>query len=607
MNAADTVQFYLNFNHPFKISNTKLVYPTAVRLKFDTLGTLLTSDTLRKDTTYYLTKDTIRIINLGGAYGIWTDHNVYLNDNYPVNPTTITVATFDGLDSVGMPYDFSKPNTYGVADYLTSKPIDLKSNITSTDTTVYFSFFYQPQGIGNAPEEDDSLAVEIYSPSVGYWRHLWSVKGSELPASNDFKQVMIPIRDSLLLTKGVQFRFKNYATLSGDFDHWHIDYIKLDKNRSATDTVIFDIAVTNIERSFLNGFYVMPYKYFKNSPDAYLKNTVSCSIRNLSNLSPTSSSLALNIYHQGALAYSKNYGVVPFTPGLTKTIAQPRDNYKFVSATSEDWSDFKVMYNFSSTISPTVDLRSNDTVSFNQAFRDYFQRDDGSTEAAYYIDGQGSVAVKFQVPRADTLRALDMLFLPLTPGGLNALFKIRVWEDSAGFPGKVLYESSHHLNPSVTNRNYPALFMLDKTVIVNNYFHVGWYQEGNEQLNIGFDKNTDNSLFASYNVDGSWYASTKAGTPLIRPWLGANTAVGLTSTSSNKNYKVFPNPSKKVIYLNIYKNFDYQIFNPLGQIVSQGFDASGSSSISVEALPSGLYYITVSGKDFHETLPFVKE
>jgi hypothetical protein len=36
----------------------------------------------------------------------WVDYNVYVNSSYPVNPISYGVATFDGLDSIGYPYNF---------------------------------------------------------------------------------------------------------------------------------------------------------------------------------------------------------------------------------------------------------------------------------------------------------------------------------------------------------------------------------------------------------------------------------------------------------------------------------------------------------------------
>jgi hypothetical protein len=573
------------------------LYPETVRLVYDTLGNVTKSDTLPIEKIYRLIYDTIRVVDCSSAYGLWLDHDIYLNDNYPVNPPTITVATFDGVDSTGYPYDFSTVNTYGVADYLTSKPIDLESNIANNDTTVYLSFFYQPEGIGNDPEEEDSLALEAYSPILGYWTHLWSSKGRALEGEQGFRQVMIPIRGSLLLTKGFQFRFKNYATLSGDFDHWHIDYVRLDKNRTPADTLIFDLALAKIDRTFLSSYYVMPYKYFKVAPSSYLKSSVSCSIRNLSGLSPTSSSIALNIFHNGSLAYLKNFGVVPFIPQQLRSVSLVRDTFKFSSANPPEWIDFKVLYNFSSTIAPTIDIPYNDTVHFNQAFRNYFQRDDGSAEAAYFIDSQGSVAIKFEVPQADTLRALEMMFIPLSAAQLSAPFKIRVWQDSLGLPGAKLYESEGFLLPSLNGKNSPTLYLLDNPLVLPaGVFHVGWYQQNNERLNIGLDKNTNNNAYTSYNVDGTWYNSIIFGTPLIRPWLGADPNVKVNWIPSNDNFSFFPNPAKDFFTINSEINAQIQIYSQAGLLVDSFRALNSSSLYSTSHLSSGVYVIKFTGK-----------
>src|SRR5690606_4842121 len=75
---------------------------------------------------------------------LWQDIQVYVNSNYPINPPSYGVATFDGLDSTGYPYDFSSSTSWGIADSLTSHPIDL----TTINDSVYLSFQYQPQGNG---------------------------------------------------------------------------------------------------------------------------------------------------------------------------------------------------------------------------------------------------------------------------------------------------------------------------------------------------------------------------------------------------------------------------------------------------------------------------
>ena len=79
---------------------------------------------------------------------LWQDNSVFINRNYGINPITIGVATFDGLNRFGRPYNLNLTGTDSEnADTLTSQQIDL-----SDADTAYFMFYYQPQGLGNDPQ-----------------------------------------------------------------------------------------------------------------------------------------------------------------------------------------------------------------------------------------------------------------------------------------------------------------------------------------------------------------------------------------------------------------------------------------------------------------------
>ena len=51
---------------------------------------------------------------------LWTDSSAFINYNFPINPPTLGVATFDGLDFEGNPYNNSNVNAAGLCDELTS-------------------------------------------------------------------------------------------------------------------------------------------------------------------------------------------------------------------------------------------------------------------------------------------------------------------------------------------------------------------------------------------------------------------------------------------------------------------------------------------------------
>lgn len=96
----------------------------------------------------------------------WTDRNVMVTDGFPLNPPTRNAATLDVLDQYGRVYEYAISNAF-VAEYLTSARIRLDSiyeptpkALTPADS-VYFSFWYQPQGNGNPPEAQDSLVLQF--------------------------------------------------------------------------------------------------------------------------------------------------------------------------------------------------------------------------------------------------------------------------------------------------------------------------------------------------------------------------------------------------------------------------------------------------------------
>ena len=96
----------------------------------------------------------------------WTDRNAMVTDGFPLNPPTKNAVTLDVLDEHGCVYDYAISNPF-VAEFLTSTRIRLDSILEpepralSPADSVYFSFWYQPQGNGNPPESQDSLVLQF--------------------------------------------------------------------------------------------------------------------------------------------------------------------------------------------------------------------------------------------------------------------------------------------------------------------------------------------------------------------------------------------------------------------------------------------------------------
>src|SRR5690606_35655855 len=193
------------------------------------------------------------------------------------NPPTIGVATLDGMDRTGYPYMPDDPNVNGAADKLTSVPINLSFPVGDS---IYLSFFCQP--IGRSGDElahaEDSLYLDLYAPDEDTWYPVWSRAGTAPP--DRFEQVMVPITEARHLKSAFRMRFRNDASLGGMVDQWHIDYVRLDRNRSAADTVLQDVAFVYEQPGLLQPYTAVPYAKFTASPSSYMANQVDLEQRN---------------------------------------------------------------------------------------------------------------------------------------------------------------------------------------------------------------------------------------------------------------------------------------------------------------------------------------
>ena len=157
------------------------------------------------------------------------------------------------MDNYGRLYETASSSGFK-ADQLTSGPLNLNY---PPSANIWLSFFYQAGGLSDAPETNDSLTLQFLAPDENKWYSVWNARGV---SDQNFKLVTIPVDKPIFLKKGFQFRFINYASLSpnlsdpsmvGNCDIWNIDYVLLDKNRNAGDTVFADVAFRLPLRSLL--------------------------------------------------------------------------------------------------------------------------------------------------------------------------------------------------------------------------------------------------------------------------------------------------------------------------------------------------------------------
>src|SRR5690349_16824209 len=187
--------------------------------------------------------------------------SVWVNNSMGINPPSISVATFDGVDSLGRPYSVTDVLAKGFADKLESHPIDLTLVPLADRNSVFISFYYQLKGLGELPDAGDKLILEFKKKDT-HWEEVWSAENDGLIPTDTFTQVTVAIADTTFYHQAFQFRFKNFARLSGPYDTWHLDYIYVNKGRTATDTSYPDRTIVTPLTSIFKTYRAIPITHF---------------------------------------------------------------------------------------------------------------------------------------------------------------------------------------------------------------------------------------------------------------------------------------------------------------------------------------------------------
>jgi hypothetical protein len=557
------------------------------------------------------TTDTLELpfiddFSYSGVYpdeGLWDDNYVYINNNYSKNQITTGVATFDILDSQGEIY--ANASTYSFeADKLTSLPINLDYG---SDENVRLSFFFESGGVADKPELTDNLILYFYAPEEDIWEEVWQNDGVDFEG---FKPVILGISEEKFLKKGFRFRFVNYASLGnvnadpsmvGNSDQWNLDYVVIDKDREANDTVMVDVAFRYPNRSLLKSYEAIPWKQFKKISLQEMGSTFNVAYRNNDNI-------VRNVTREFQITEVYTGNIVRSFSGGAANIAAQTDVYYDAelfytfNSTNPDSAIFKVK---SWLITDEFDRKENDTIIYYQYFTDYYGYDDGSAESGYGINGLGAsnamAALKFRSYDRDTIYAVRICFNESYENSNMTEFDLMIWDDNNGTPGNVLLELEDRTVVKGDGVNGFFTYKLPYPIPVDGIFYVGWRQQSELFLNAGLDLNTQPDGRQHYWINGNWYVSQVNGTLMIRPVAGYPLITGnndITLPGDSNKTRVWPNPATTHIYIDTEgynTNTDFiSITNLLGRkLINQPL----TDYIDISSIPKGFYIVTITRKN----------
>lgn len=468
----------------------------------------------------------------------------FISQDYAMNPPSIKVATFDGLNAEGVPYNFSLPTAEGKTDDLTSKPIHL-GYLTPADS-VMLSFFWQNSGYGDPSENKiDSIHLE-FKNSAGQWNIVWSKK-PPIPDKTRFFQEIIALKDTSYFHGGFQFRFTSYGRQSGSFDIWNIDYILLNSNRTSADTLYADAAPVTLPTSLLKNYQSMPINQFVASGESAKATSSNVRVHNMGiTRTPTYTSYAIDKVTEDIFQIRNLQGAL-IGPYAEATIAWDLDEISVSETTEPLYINQCFAIHAKDTIENGVDFRVNDSICKSTALSDYYAYDDGTAE--YYVGSNSAgsrFALKFGLNQPDTITDIEIYIPRVGISFERQPLTLLVWKSISPGSNNEEVLTSQDIIIEYSSLNSYQRYHLNNPVQLTDSFYVGYRQSfGNTyQLGIGFDRNNDNQDKIYVNLGNAWeHFDRVAGTIMIRPVFSKGFPVGNKPPVQELEAAVFPNPT----------------------------------------------------------------
>lgn len=518
---------------------------------------------------------------------------VYINNTLSGSHPSINIATFDGLNASGVPYNLVNPLTQNFTDTLTSQPIDLAGQAGAD--SIYMSFYWMAKGLGELPDSSDFLRLEFLN-KTGEWITVWNQVGYETDTL--FHQKFIAIGDSLFFHEGFKFRFRSYGRNSGGYDTWHLDYIYINAKRSVNQPYLFDVSMRMPISPFLKKYTAMPLRQYKVNPAEATSDSIRTDVVNhFNNFNILTSTLTVSDEQRGTefqrtvqrsiyveSLNSKTFSAKLTAPAINDTFDSVRLHTKFYVITTD-------------TI-PNVNLKNNDTITSSTALTDYYAYDDGSAEYGVQVNQKlGRVGVQYVLSKPDTIGGVRMAMVRFNKDIAGQSFTVQIFNNKNGKPDQMIAQRSVSVRyPS--GRNGFVDYAFTNPVAVADTFYVGWLQINEQPVTVGFDRNSMYGKDAVYyNLGTEWVKETSLdGSVMIRPYLGKKAQGIITGAEPipDRNGSFFPNPNKGVLN---WKNASFKkidIYTIQGMMVESIRPDKGQQAVSLEHLVSGIYLLKAS-------------
>lgn len=548
-------------------------------------------------------------------------NSVWVNSGMAINPPSLNVATFDGLDSLGKPYNVNDVLAKGFADKLVSAPIRMDLPSASERSAIAITFFYQFQGNGEPPDAGDLLSLAFKNNS-GAWEVVWSIENNGTLMKDKFTAVTIPITADKFYHDNFQFRFQNFARLSGPYDTWHVDYIYIGNGKPHTGKVypLFpDRTIVEPMTSIFSDYRAIPIKHFFSDPSTKLINP-SIKVTNLRADQNVGNQQTLNYNYFSVVSENKkdgsniitstdlgngiSAGSVAYNEIKTVTFTNFPDPNQF--DLTADSINIRLMVQFQTKDDTLVSENGdydfdvfnpiafsiNDSISSYNILSDYYAYDDGEAEYGAGLNQPGAqLAYRFDMKTTepDTIVAVDIYF-PRFGDESNQIIQFHILKDLTDKASDEVFRGNIPIQRNSLNKFWRI--SLEEPKGIKDKFYIGWKQLSSATIAVGLDKNTDSGSMIYTNINGSWEQNTTLkGSLMIRPIFGPGKPGPDTSVEDTPELSIYPNPSSGTFYISSLVE-EAILFDTTGKRVSINIEPeTNRTRISIQSPTAGLFML----------------
>jgi len=488
----------------------------------------------------------------------------YVSNRLAINPLTRGTATLDGLRANGLPYNAASASAYGGTDTLTSQPIDLSGLTTANQ--VYLSYAWQAGTLAGAPVANGNgspvyLTLEFLD-NVGRWNSIWTYNGANKITS--FQQQIFPLNQASYFHSGFRFRFRAAGNQSSSRDAFGVDYIYLNRNRAANDTIFQDIAISQGLTSPLQRYTAMPAWQYAVAGTSALNPAMNATVNNLL---PSGNPTPINWLGTVRELTSGGFAAATWVTGNQPLLAGARQVVIQGNAGSAPLPTTTTTRRYRYTLALTTNevnplILPNDTTYRDLELSDYYAFDDGTAESTLSITPANSgpfsyYAYPIVAAKNDQVKAIRLapVFnnIPLTQGGenfLNRSVTVAVWADNNGQPAAtpLATKAITLRNPLGRDSIFAKDIVFDSPVAVSGRFYIGFGQAaGGQFLPYGYDLNdTSTAPTLFYSTQNTWSRPTLSipGTLMMRAVMTNNVPLATQAQqAANTRFGLYPNPA----------------------------------------------------------------